>query len=116
MKHATTVAGAVLAVVAGGLVVGCEQAANGDGDRNGSGQKTTQEKLVGGTWVELSRTVDGSVINKRTEFTFEQAANGDGDHSKDDAGKAGRRHLGRIEPNRRWQRYQQENRVYVSLR
>ena len=70
MKHTSMAAGAVLAVVASALLIGCEQATNGDGDRHGSGEKTTQEKLVGGTWVELSRTVDGRVINQKTEFTF----------------------------------------------
>ena len=67
MKRAMMVAGAALTMVA--VLVGCEQAANGDGNGSGSGEKTTREKLIG-TWVEQDRTIDSRTVNYEVTLTL----------------------------------------------
>ena len=67
------VAWAVLTVVAGALLVGCEPAVcecDGNGNGNGTDGKTTREKLIG-TWVEADRTNDeGTTTNYGVTLTL----------------------------------------------
>ena len=82
MKRLLMVVGAVLAVVAGALVVGCEPM-----DGTGNGEKTTRERLIGvwvaddvETWGTLTLNRDGT-LHLRIEAVPGQVVEGKGSWS-----------------------------------